>query len=136
MPELVGYCDLAVGNEEDADKVFGIKALETDVTAGRVDADKYHYVCEELAHRFPNLKRVAITLRGSISASRNTWSAVLWDNGELFTGPSFDITHIVDRVGGRLVCRRSDLWPAYLRRWSGGARLCHCRLLSETFDLW
>ena len=100
MPELVGYCDLAVGNEEDAHKVFGIKAPDTDVTAGRVDADKYHYVCQELARRFPNLKRVAITLRGSISASRNTWSAVLWDNGDLYTGPSFDITHIVDRVGG------------------------------------
>ena len=100
MPELVGYCDLAVGNEEDAHKVFGIKAADTDVTSGRVDADKYHHVCQELARRFPNLKRVAITLRGSISASRNTWSAVLWDNGDLFTGPSFDITHIVDRVGG------------------------------------
>jgi 2-dehydro-3-deoxygluconokinase len=100
MPELVSYCDLAVGNEEDAHKVFGIKAPDTDVTAGRVDADKYYHVCQELAHRFENLKRVAITLRGSISASRNTWSAVLWDNGQLFTGPSFDITHIVDRVGG------------------------------------
>jgi 2-dehydro-3-deoxygluconokinase len=100
MPELVGYCDLAVGNEEDAHKVFGIKAPDTDVTSGRVDAEKYHYVCQELAHRFPNLKRVAITLRGSISASRNTWSAVLWENGAMLTGPSFDITHIVDRVGG------------------------------------
>jgi 2-dehydro-3-deoxygluconokinase len=100
MPELVGYSDLAVGNEEDAHKVFGIKAPDTDVTAGVVDAEKYHYVCQELARRFPNLKRVAITLRGSISASRNTWSAVLWDNGDMYTGPSFDITHIVDRVGG------------------------------------
>jgi 2-dehydro-3-deoxygluconokinase len=100
MPELVGYCDLAVGNEEDAHKVFGMKAPDTDVTAGRVDADKYYDVCQELARRFPNLKQVAITLRGSISASRNTWSAVLWDHGDLFTGPSFDITHIVDRVGG------------------------------------
>jgi 2-dehydro-3-deoxygluconokinase len=100
MPELVGYCDVAIGNEEDADKVFGIRAPETDVTAGRVDADKYRHVCQELARRFPNLKTIAITLRGSISASHNTWSGVLWHGGTFFTGPAFDVTHIVDRVGG------------------------------------
>jgi 2-dehydro-3-deoxygluconokinase len=100
MPELVRYCDIAIGNEEDADKVFGIRATETDVTAGQVEADKYRYVCEELARRFPNLKTIAITLRGSISASHNTWSGVLWNGGEFYTGPTYDITHIVDRVGG------------------------------------
>jgi 2-dehydro-3-deoxygluconokinase len=100
MPELVGYCDVAIGNEEDADKVFGIKAPETDVTAGKVDADKYRHVCEDLAKRFPNLKTIAITLRGSISASHNTWSGVLWDQGRFYGGPLFDVTHIVDRVGG------------------------------------
>ncbi|MGD9147956.1 MAG: sugar kinase [Anaerolineae bacterium] len=100
MPELVDHCDVAIGNEEDADKVFHIKAPETDVTAGRVDADKYRYVCEELARRFPNLRTIAITLRGSLSASHNTWSGVLWDNGSFCIGPIFDITHIVDRVGG------------------------------------
>jgi len=108
MPELVRHCDIAIGNEEDADKVFGIKAPETDVLAGKVEADRYRYVCEELAKRFPNLKTIAITLRGSISASHNTWSGVLWacpepgrrDQGEFYVGPTFDITHIVDRVGG------------------------------------
>ena len=100
MPELVEACDVAIGNEEDADKVFGIRAPETDVTAGRVEAEKYRYVCEELAKRFPNLRTIAITLRGSISASHNTWSGVLWDNGRFYRGPLFDITHIVDRVGG------------------------------------
>jgi 2-dehydro-3-deoxygluconokinase len=100
MPELVETCDVAIGNEEDADKVFGIKAPEADVTAGKVDADKYRHVCDELAKRFPNLKIIAITLRGSISASHNTWSGVLWDEGRFYVGPLFDITHIVDRVGG------------------------------------
>jgi 2-dehydro-3-deoxygluconokinase len=126
MPELVRYCDVAIGNEEDADKVFGIRAPETDVTAGVVDADKYRYVCEELAAHFPNLKTIAITLRGSISASHNTWSGVLWvdpagtsdapsspgqggvgtgepeqrDAADFYVGPIIDITHIVDRVGG------------------------------------
>ena len=100
MPELVGHCDVAIGNEEDADKVFGIRAPETDVTAGVVEADKYRYVCETLAERFPDLKTIAITLRGSISASHNTWSGVLWAGGEFYTAPTYDITHIVDRVGG------------------------------------
>jgi len=100
MPELVRHCDIAIGNEEDADKVFGIKAPETDVIAGEVEADKYRFVCDELAKRFPNLKTIAITLRGSISASQNTWSGVLWGQGEFYIGPTYDITHIVDRVGG------------------------------------
>jgi 2-dehydro-3-deoxygluconokinase len=100
MPELVGYCDLAVGNEEDADKVFGIRAPGTDVTAGTVSAEPYRYVCNALASRFPNLKRIAITLRGSLSASHNTWSGVLWQAGAFYEGPVYDITHIVDRVGG------------------------------------
>jgi 2-dehydro-3-deoxygluconokinase len=99
MQELVRYCDIAIGNEEDADKVFGIKAPDVDVAAGKVEAEKYRSVCEGLAKSFPNLKTIAITLRGSISASHNTWSATLWDHGELYIGPTFDIIHIVDRVG-------------------------------------
>ena len=100
MPEMVEHCDIAIGNEEDADQVFGIRAPETDVTAGKVEADKYLYVCEELVKRFPSLKTVAITLRGSINANHNTWSGVLWDAGKFYVAPMFDITHIVDRVGG------------------------------------
>ena len=100
MPELVAYCDVAIGNEEDADKVFGIKAPESDVTAGKVEADQYRYVCGKLAERFPNLKTIAITLRGSVSASHNTWSGVLWHQTDFYEGLKFDITHIVDRVGG------------------------------------
>ncbi|MHB1295619.1 MAG: PfkB family carbohydrate kinase [Anaerolineae bacterium] len=100
MPELVGQCDVAIGNEEDAAQVFGIHAPDTDVTSGQVDAAKYLTVCEQLVQRFPSLHTVAITLRGSLSASHNTWSGVLWDNGDYFKAPTFDITHIVDRVGG------------------------------------
>jgi 2-dehydro-3-deoxygluconokinase len=80
--------------------VFGIHAPDTDVTSGEVDAEKYRTVCEQLSERFPNLKTIAITLRGSISASHNTWSGILWDNGKIYVAPDFDITHIVDRVGG------------------------------------
>lgn len=100
MPDLVKWCDVVIGNEEDAETVFGIKAPEADVTAGKVEADSYRYVCEKLVERFPNLKSVAITLRGSISASHNTWSGVLWDEGLFYSAPIYDITHIVDRVGG------------------------------------
>jgi len=100
MSEMVRCCDVAVGNEEDAEKVFGIKAPETDVVSGKVEAGQYRYVCEELVRRFPDLHTVAITLRGSLSASHNTWSGIMWAGGEFHTGPVFDITAIVDRVGG------------------------------------
>lgn len=105
MPELVSLCDVAIGNEEDAEKVFGIKAEETDVTSGKVEAGKYFQVARELVNRFPNLTTIAITLRGSLSASHNTWSGVLYvaspgGDGSFYQAPIFDVTHIVDRVGG------------------------------------
>ena len=100
MTELVSLCDVALGNEEDAEKVFGIKAPEADVTAGKVEADTYRFVCEELAKKFPSLKTISITLRGSLSASHNTWSGVLWQPGKFFCAPTYDILPILDRVGG------------------------------------
>ncbi len=100
MPELVSYTDVAIGNEEDADKVFGIRAPETDVTGGKVEAEAYVYVCEQLKARFPNLQTIAVTLRGSLSASHNTWSGLLWRDGQVAVAPTYDMTHIVDRVGG------------------------------------
>ncbi len=100
MANLVQHCNIAIGNEEDADKVFGIKAPGTDIASGKVDAGKYQAVCEALVKKMPNLKKVAITLRGSVSASHNTWSGVLWDNGKFYTAPLYDILPIIDRVGG------------------------------------
>jgi 2-dehydro-3-deoxygluconokinase len=100
MNELVGMCDVALCNEEDAEKVFGIKAPESDVAAGKVEASAYLFVCEALLERFPSLKTISITLRGSLSASRNTWSGVLWSNGEFYTAQTYDILPIIDRVGG------------------------------------
>ena len=100
MSDLVSMCDVALGNEEDAEKVFGIQAPEADVTAGKVEADHYLYVCETLAKKFPSLKTISITLRGSLSASHNTWSGMLWQGGEFFSAPTYNILPIVDRVGG------------------------------------
>ncbi len=100
MPELVSYCDIAVGNEEDAAKALNILAPDTDVTSGKLDPEKYRFVVQEMIKKFPNLKNVAITLRGSISASHNTWAGVLYNGKEMFISPHYEITHIVDRVGG------------------------------------
>ena len=80
--------------------MFGIQAPDTDVTSGRLEAEKYRHVCHRLAERFPSLQTIAITLRSSITASHNDWGAVLWHAGEMYFGPSYAITHIVDRVGG------------------------------------
>jgi len=100
MPDLVSLTDVAIGNEEDAEKVFGISAEGIDVEAGEVDATLYQSVATQLMERFPNLQKVAITLRESISASNNGWSAVLYDGETLFVGPQYEIVPIVDRVGG------------------------------------
>lgn len=100
MTELVKYADIAICNEEDAEKVFGIKAPGVEVLKGKVEAEKYLFVAKKLMEKFPNLKKVAITLRGSISASHNTWSGVLYDGEAFYTAPTYDLTHIVDRVGG------------------------------------
>ena len=102
MPSLVEGCDVILGNEEDADKVFGIKPEGFDVTAtgGAIDQGRFRSVGEQLMKRFPRAKKVIITLRGSINANHNTWGGVLWDGAKLYESPRYDITHIVDRVGG------------------------------------
>ena len=102
MPELVAGCDIILGNEEDAEKVFGIKPEGFDVTAteGKVDAAQFESVCRQLRARFPRAQKVIITLRGSINANHNTWGGVLFDGQQLYQSERYDITHIVDRVGG------------------------------------
>ncbi|MCD8206351.1 MAG: sugar kinase [Bacteroidales bacterium] len=102
MPELISYCDVILGNEEDAEKVFGIKPEGFDVTAtgGKIDSTKFESVCVQLMKKFPKAKKVIITLRGSINANHNTWAGVLYDGKTLYQSPSYDITDIVDRVGG------------------------------------
>lgn len=100
MPELVSGCDIILGNEEDADMVFGIKPEGVNVTSGHVDAAAYQSVCVQMMVRFPRAKKVIVTLRGSVNANHNTWSGVLWNGEKLLKAPDYDITHIVDRVGG------------------------------------
>lgn len=101
MPELVEGCDVILGNEEDAEKHFGLHPEGVDVThGGSVDGKAYLSVLKQLQEMFPRAKRVITTLRGSISASHNTWSGVLYDGTTLYESPTYEITHIVDRVGG------------------------------------
>ena len=100
MPALVSGCDIILGNEEDAEKALGITPEGVDVTSGHVEAEAYQSVSEQIMKQFPRCKKVITTLRGSISADHNTWSGVLWDGKTLFKAPQYDITHIVDRVGG------------------------------------
>ncbi len=102
MPELVAGCDVILGNEEDAEMVFGIKPEGFDVTStnGGVDGAEFRSVCQQMMTKFPRAKKVIVTLRGSINANHNTWRGVLYDGETLFESPAYDITHIVDRVGG------------------------------------
>ena len=101
MPKLVEGCDVILGNEEDAEKHFGLHPENVDVTkGGSVDGEAYLSVLKQLMEMFPRAKKVITTLRGSISASHNSWSGVLYDGETLFQAPTYQITHIVDRVGG------------------------------------
>ena len=99
MTKLLGYVDHLIANEEDAEKVLGIKADDSDVTGGRLSRDGYVGVAKKLMAKFPNLKTVAITLRRSISASDNIWGAMLYDGRKAYFSRDYNV-HIVDRVGG------------------------------------
>lgn len=99
MAKVIEKVDIAIANEEDVEMVFGIKAGESDAESGKLDFTKYKSVAKQLMKRFPNLKKVAITLRESFSASDNGWSAVLWDGTRFFQSKKYNI-RIVDRVGG------------------------------------
>lgn len=102
MTELTSYCDIVLGNEEDAEKHFGIKPEGLDITTQgeHVKAEAFLSVCQQMMKKFPKAKKVITTLRGSISASHNSWAGVLYDGDTMFQSPQYQITDIVDRVGG------------------------------------
>ncbi|MCM1267248.1 MAG: sugar kinase [Bacteroidales bacterium] len=98
MSRLCEYVDVCIANEEDAGDVFGIHASNTDITAGVVDRKGYEKVAGRLAERF-GFQKVAVTLRESLSANDNNWSAMLYDGGACYFSRQYKM-HIVDRVGG------------------------------------
>ncbi|WP_448516936.1 PfkB family carbohydrate kinase [Pseudothermotoga sp.] len=97
MSQLVKYVDVLFANEEDAEKVFGIKADESNVVEGKLSLKGYEQVCRRLKERF-GFKRVAISLRESIVANLNGWSGVLLDGDDFYSAKQYTV-HIVDRVG-------------------------------------
>lgn len=98
MAKLMPFVDLVIANEEDAKDVFGIAAENTDVESGVIDRAGYVSVAKQLVARF-GCKYAAITLRGSISASENNWSGMLYDGKDAFFARNY-LIRIVDRVGG------------------------------------
>lgn len=98
MSMLMPYVDVAIANEEDCEKVFGIQAEDTDVEGGALSMEGYKAVAKTLSERFA-IPTVAITLRESLSANDNLWSAMLYNHGEYFFSKKYTL-HIVDRVGG------------------------------------
>src|SRR5262245_22207637 len=99
MRELVQYVDIAIANEEDVQMALGIQA-DVDVHAGTLDRDVYHKLTDKVLEAFPSMKAIAITLRESHNASHNGWAACLNNRKEFIVSRRYDITHIVDRVGG------------------------------------
>ena len=109
MREMLPFVDVVIGNEEDAWDILQIKAGETDVHSGKLEIERYPDVAKQIIAQFPNVSKVAITLRESISASHNNWGAMLYDGAgdKAFFAPMdgdeyrpYEIKNIVDRVGG------------------------------------
>ena len=98
MGELMQYVNVCIANEEDADKVFGIKPDHNDVDSGKLNREGYIDVAKKLSERF-GCEKVAITLRESISANDNNWAAMLYDGEKAYFSKKYSV-HIVDRVGG------------------------------------
>ena len=100
MNELARFVDVGIANEEDCQKSLGITVEDVDVKSGHLDVERYQQLAEKVLDEFPNLKMQAITLRESVSASHNGWSACLHDRSNFYLSRKYQITHIVDRVGG------------------------------------
>ena len=98
MTKLVPYVDLCIANEEDAEKVLGIKAKNSDVNSGKLDREGYKDVAAEISRKY-GCKKVAITLRESVSANDNRWSGMLYDGESCYFSKTYDI-RLWDRVGG------------------------------------
>ncbi|MEO0997444.1 MAG: PfkB family carbohydrate kinase [Pseudomonadota bacterium] len=100
MRELVRFVDVGIANEEDCQKSPGITAEGVDVATGELDTARYEELSAGVMSEFPNLSAIAITLRESHSADRNGWSACLRDEHGFHVSRRYEISDIVDRVGG------------------------------------
>lgn len=98
MRELCRYVDVCIGNEEDAETVFGLHASGSEVDQGQISREGYQEVAQKLAQQY-GFSKVALTLRESLTASDNLWSGMLYTEGQFYYSRKYKI-HIVDRVGG------------------------------------
>ena len=101
MTELTSYCDIILGNEEDTEMHFGIKPEGLDITTqgNEMNSEAFLSVCNQMMKKFPKAKKIIITLRGSISASHNSWAGILYDGKKMYESIQYQITDIVDRIG-------------------------------------
>jgi 2-dehydro-3-deoxygluconokinase len=99
MRELMPFVDIAIANEEDVQMALGIQA-DVDVHSGELDRAQYEKLTAKVLAAYPELKAIAVTLRESRNASQNGWSACLNNRKEFLVSRHYEITHIVDRVGG------------------------------------
>lgn len=99
MGELVKFVDIGIANEEDCQKSLGLK-IDVQVEKGELDIEQYRQLTEKVLAAFPNLKIMAVTLRASRSADHNGWAACLHDREKFVVSRQYEITDIVDRVGG------------------------------------
>ena len=102
MTELTSYSDIILGNEEDTEMHFGIKPEGLDITTqgNEMNSEAFLSVCNQMMKKFPKAKKIIITLRGSISASHNSWAGILYDGKKMYESIQYQITDIVDRIGG------------------------------------
>jgi 2-dehydro-3-deoxygluconokinase len=99
MPELFRLVDIGIANEEDCQAALGIQ-VDVDVHSGKLEREQYQKLTDKVLGDYPNLKMLAVTLRESFSASHNGWAACLNDRSQFLVSRRYDVTHIVDRVGG------------------------------------
>ncbi len=99
MSELVKYVDVVIGNEEDCQKSLGIN-LDVNIEGGSLDSDRYKALTDRVMKKYPNIKKMAITMRESHSANDNGWSAVLNNRENFIVSKKYEIKNIIDRVGG------------------------------------
>ena len=102
MTKLTSYCDIILGNEEDTEMHFGIKPEDLDINkqGNEINSEAFLSVCNQMMKKFPRAKKIIITLRGSISASHNSWAGILYDGKKMYESIQYQITDIVDRIGG------------------------------------
>jgi len=99
MGELVKYVDIILGNEEDCQKSLGVK-VDIDIESGRLQTERYRELTDKVLSLYPNIRKIALTLRESHSSDYNGWSAVLNNRKEFLISKKYEIHNIVDRVGG------------------------------------